>query len=95
VPYQEDIVTSEFELFKYKYGVAKYTALCLTPKLDKKRTSIVHGVEMTATNEGPSSPRAVHFQRPETAIGWLKDNQVHVRKTDWSSLPGGGYFPPS
>lgn len=95
MPYREDVVTIIYELVKYRYGVAKYTGPCLTPKLGKKVTSIVHGVEMTATNEGPGSLRAEHFQRPETAQAWMRDNHVQVRKPDWTPLPGGGYFPPS
>lgn len=78
----------KYEIVKYAYGkTRRYTGFCLTPSIEP-RTAVVHGVTMTQTNEGPSSPRANHFLRPQTAIAWLRSVGGHLLKPDWSYIPG-------
>ena len=87
-------MTKIYELVKYRYGWAHYTAFCLTPKLDKPTQAIVHGVVMRSTSEGPGSQRANHFQNPESAKAWAEKNGATIHKPDWSLLPGSGIWPP-
>jgi hypothetical protein len=80
---------SGWELVRYRYGsIRRYTAFCLTPKLDQPKEVTMGGQTFTVTNQGASSSQARHFQRPATAKAWLKGQGLSGEGFDWEILKG-------
>ena len=85
-----------FELIKYVYGLGprRYTAFCLTPRLETPQVRKINGKEVRFTNRGPNSMQAKHFQTPEAAQAWLRSTKAKLLNPDWSLLQGTAILSP-
>ena len=79
----------QYELVKYRYGmVRRFTAFCLTPKLEKPKIRVFDGKEAISTNKGPAARQARHFQWSDTAKRHLALIGQPDVGFDWTPLAG-------